>query len=62
MNKFWPFLSEKHSKTNLVEDDEIISCDDQIAKKFSEHFISISILNMPSNGYNVHIHQNKILF
>ena len=35
----------------MVEDDKIISCDDQIAKKFSEYFISIPILNMPSNGY-----------
>ena len=40
---FWktvkPILSEKatkHSKNNLIEDDEIISRDDQIAKKFSE--------------------------
>ena len=41
----------KHSKINLVEDDKIISCDDQIAKKFSEYFINITILNMPSNGY-----------
>ena len=55
---FWktvkPFLSEKvtkHSKINLVEDDKIISRDDQIAKKFSEYFISIPILNMSSNGY-----------
>ena len=39
---FWktvkPFLSEKvtkHSKINLVEDDKIISRDEQIAKKFS---------------------------
>ena len=55
---FWktvkPFLSEKvtkHSKINLVEDNKIISRDDQIAKKFSEYFISIPILNMPSNGY-----------
>ena len=55
---FWktvkPFLSEKvtkHSKIDLVEDDKIISRDDQIAKKFSEYFISIPILNMPSNGY-----------
>ena len=45
---FWktvkPFLSEKvtkHSKINLVEDDKIISCDNQIAKKFSEYFINI---------------------
>ena len=55
---FWktvkPLLSEKvtkHSKINLVEDGKIISRDDQIAKKFSEYFISIPILNMPSNGY-----------
>ena len=55
---FWKtvklFLSEKvtkHSKTNLVEDDKIISCDDQTAKQFSEYFISIPILNIASNGY-----------
>ena len=54
--KFWktvkPHLSEKvtkHVKINLVKDDKIISCDDQIAKKFI--FISIPIFNMPSNGY-----------
>ena len=35
----------------MVEDDKIISRDDQIAKKFSEYFISIPILNIPSNGY-----------
>ena len=35
----------------LVEDGKVISCDDQIAKKFSEYFVSIPILNMPSNGY-----------
>ena len=53
---FWKtvkaLLSEKvtkHSKINLVEDDKIISRDDQIAKKFSEYFINIPILNMPSN-------------
>ena len=49
-----PFLSEKvtkHSKFNLVGDDKIFSRDDQIAKKFSEYFISIPILNMPSNAY-----------
>ena len=64
---FWntvkPLLSEKvtkHFKTNLVEGDEIISRDDQIAKKFSEYLMSIPILNMPSNGYKCH--QNKILF
>ena len=50
---FWktvkPFLSEKvtkHSKINLVEDDKIIFRDDQIAKKFSEYFISIPVLIM----------------
>ena len=55
---FWktvkPFLSEKvtkQPKINLVEEDKIISRDNQTAKKFSEYFISISILNMPSNGY-----------
>ena len=41
----------KHSKINQVEDDKIISSDDQIAKKFSEYLKSIPILNMPSNGY-----------
>ena len=40
----------KGNKT-LIKDDKIISRDDQIAKKFSEYFISIPILNMPSNGY-----------
>ena len=35
----------------MVEDDEIISPNEQIVKKFSEQFISIPILNMPSNGY-----------
>ena len=40
----------KHFKLNLVKDDKIISRDDQIAKKFSEYFISIPTLNMPSNG------------
>ena len=42
---FWktvkPFLSQKvtkHSKINLVEDNKIISRDDQIAKKFNEYF------------------------
>ena len=55
---FWktvkPFLSKKvtkHSKSNWFEDDKIISRHDQIAKKFSEYFISIPILNMPSKGY-----------
>ena len=49
-----PLLSEKvtkHSKINLVEDNKIISRDDQIAKKFSEYFINIPILNMPGYGY-----------
>ena len=41
----------KHSKINQVEDNEFFSRDDQIAKKFSEYFISIPILNMPCNGY-----------
>ena len=54
---FWktvkPLLSEKvtkHYKINLVEDDKVISRDDQIAKKFNEYFISIPIVNMPNNG------------
>ena len=49
-----PFLCEKvikYSKINLVKGDKIISCDNQIAKKFSAYLISIPILNMPSNGY-----------
>ena len=41
----------KHSKINLDEDDKIISRDGQIAKKFTEYFISIPILIIPSNGY-----------
>ena len=41
----------KTLKINLVEDDKIISRDNQIVKKFSEYFINIPILNMPSNGY-----------
>ena len=47
-----PLLSEKvtkHSKINLVEDNKIISRDNQIAENFSEYFINIPILNMPSN-------------
>ena len=55
---FWktakPLLSEKvtkHLKIRLLKDDQVISRDDQIAKKFREYFISIPILNMPSNGY-----------
>ena len=35
----------------MVEDDRIISRDNQTAKKFSKYFISIPILNIPSNGY-----------
>ena len=38
-------------KINLVEDDEIISRNGQIAEKISKHFINIIILNMPSNEY-----------
>ena len=54
---FWktvkPLLSEKvtkHFKINLFEGDKVISRDEQIAKKFSEYFINIPILNT-SNGY-----------
>ena len=50
-----PFLSEKvtkHSKINLVNNDKVISRDDQIAKTFSKYFLSILILNIPSNGSN----------
>ena len=35
----------------MVEDNKIISCEDQITKKFSEYFINVPILNMLSNGY-----------
>ena len=53
----------KHSKISLVEDDKIISRDGQIAKKFSEYFMTIPILNMPSNmDINIQIYRNKILF
>ena len=51
---FKPLLSKKvtkHSKINLVEDSKIISRDNHITKKFSDYFMSIPILNMPSNGY-----------
>ena len=55
---FWKtvksLLSEKvikYSKINLAEDDKIVSCDGQIAKKFSEYCISIPILSMSNNGY-----------
>lgn len=53
---FWktvkPFLSEKvtkHFKTNLVEGENIISCDEKIVKTFIEYFINIKNLNMPSH-------------
>ena len=53
---FWntvePFLAEKSkkvSKITLKEDNQIISQDKQIAKIFNEYFISIPILNMPTN-------------
>ena len=53
---FWktvePFLTEKSkkvSKITLIEDNQIISQDKQIAKIFNEYFISIPILNMPTN-------------
>ena len=49
-----PLLSEKvtkHSKIKLVEDDKIISRDDQIAKSFSEYFVNIPFLDMQSNAY-----------
>ena len=54
--KFWktvkPFLSEKSQKTSkitLIENEEIISDDKQIAKIFNDYFIGIPILNMPTN-------------
>ena len=53
---FWktvkPFLAEKSkkvSKITLIEDNQIISQDKQIGKIFNEYFISIPILNMPTN-------------
>ena len=59
---FWktvkPLLSKKvtkHCYINLVDDDKIISRNGQILEKFNENFISIPFLNMPNNGYNVHI-------
>ena len=48
------FLFEKvtkNSKINLIEDNEIISRDEQAAKKLSRYFINILSLYMPSNGY-----------
>ena len=48
--KFWktvkPLLPDKlkkHSKITLVEGEEIISEDDQVAKTFNEYFINIPI-------------------
>ena len=41
----------KHSKINLVEGEKFISCDNPAAKKCSEYFINIPILNMPSHRY-----------
>ena len=41
----------KHSKINLDEGEKLISRDDQVATKYSEYFINIPILNMPSHRY-----------
>ena len=46
-----PGYVTKHSKIHLVEGDKFISCKDQIAKKFTEYFTNIPILNMRSNEY-----------
>ena len=53
---FWktakPFLTEKSkkfSKITLIEDNQIISQDKQIANIFNEYFINIPVLNMPTN-------------
>ena len=53
---FWktvkPFLSEKSkkaSKITLIENEKIVSEDKKIAKIFNDYFISIPILNMPTN-------------
>ena len=35
----------------MVKDNKIISGEDQIDEKFSEYFLHILILNIPSNGY-----------
>ena len=35
----------------MLKDDQVISRDDQIAKRFTEYFISIPVLNISSNGY-----------
>ena len=37
------------SKITLVEDDETLSQDVEIAKTFNEYFINIPILNIPNN-------------
>ena len=46
-----PGYVTKHSKIHLVEGDKFISCKDQIAKKFTEYFTNIPILNMRNNEY-----------
>ena len=52
---FWktvkPFLAEKSKKVfkiTLIEDNQVISQDKEIAKTFNEYCISIPILNMPT--------------
>ena len=47
-----PFLAKKSknvSKITLIEDNQIIPRDKQIAKVFNEYFVSIPILNIPTN-------------
>ena len=47
-----PFLAEKSrkvSKITLIEDNQVISQDKEIAKIFNEYFIIIPILNMPAD-------------
>ena len=47
-----PFLAEKSkivSKITLIADNQTISQDKQIVKIFNKYFISIPILNMPTN-------------
>ena len=53
---FWKIVKSKisdkvkiRSKITLIEDDKILSQDDEIAKTFNEYFINIPILNMPNN-------------
>ena len=53
---FWkivkPKISDKlkiRSKITLVEDDNILFQDAEIAKTFNEYFINTPILNMPNN-------------